>query len=429
MNTFFSDYLSYSLLFVYYYPLFMSYIWMIGASQYFLRWEYKKHESYQSAPKLPSYPAVSLIVPCHNEGDNVDETIQALAEQNYPNTEVIAVNDGSTDNTGQRLDELSLKYSNLRVVHLIENQGKAMALRMGAMASPNEFLICVDGDAILDPNATSWMMKHFLSGPNVGAVTGNPRIRTRSTLLGKIQVGEFSSIVGLIKRAQRIYGRIFSISGVIAGFRKKALQSVDYWSVDAITEDIDISWKLQMSHWDIRFEPNALCWILMPETFTGLWKQRLRWAQGGMEVISRNILNLRHWEHRRMWLLVIEYLISVLWAYTIVALFIIWISIQLLPQTGELNLFNLLPGSTSLALVLTCLLQFALSLFIDSRYEQGIGKYYYWMIWFPLAFWLLNVFTTVVGVPKALLRRRGQRAIWTSPDRGIRGIRRKNNEQ
>jgi len=426
MSIFFSDYLGYMLLFAYYYPLFMSYIWMVGAAQYFFRWEHKEYESFKTAPKLPSHPPVSLIVPCHNEGENVEETIQALTEQNYPNIEVIAVNDGSTDDTGQRLDELALQYACLRVVHLIDNQGKAIALRMGAMASPNEFLICVDGDALLDPNATAWMMTHFLSGPNVGAVTGNPRIRTRSTLIGKIQVGEFSSTVGLIKRAQRIYGRIFTISGVIAGFRKSALQGVDYWSVDAITEDIDISWKLQMAKWDIRFEPNALCWILMPETYTGLWKQRLRWAQGGMEVVSRNFFNILHWEQRRMWLLLVEYLVSVLWAYTIVALFVIWLGIQFLPQTEELSPLSLLPGTTSVALVLTCLLQFALSLFIDSRYERGISKYYYWMIWFPLAFWLLNVFTTVVGVPKALLKRRGERAIWTSPDRGIR---RNNNEQ
>lgn len=415
----FSHYLDYMLMFAYYYPLFMSYVWMIGATQYYIRWE-RKNDDYKTPPKLPSYPPVSLIVPCHNEGENVEETIQALTEQNYPNIEVIAVNDGSSDNTGKILDNLSERYPSLRIVHLVENQGKAVALRMGAMASPNEFLICVDGDALLDPNATTWMMKHFLASPKVGAITGNPRIRTRSTLLGKIQVGEFSSIVGLIKRAQRVYGQVFTISGVIAGFRKSALQDVDYWSIDAITEDIDISWKLQMAKWQIRFEPNALCWILMPETFKGLWRQRLRWAQGGMEVISRNFKHFFHWHQRRLWLLVIEYLVSVLWAYTVVTLFIIWLIIHLFPEAGNLPALSILPGTTSVALVMTCLLQFALSLFIDSRYEKGIGKYYYWIIWFPIAFWLLNVFTTVVGVPKALIKRRGVRATWTSPDRGIR---------
>ena len=84
-------------------------------------------------------------------------------------------------------------------------------------------------------------MWHLANGPRVGAVTGNPRIRNRSTLLGRLQVGEFSSIIGLIKRAQRIYGRIFTVSGVIAGFRISALHQVGYWNTDMVTEDIDVS--------------------------------------------------------------------------------------------------------------------------------------------------------------------------------------------
>jgi cellulose synthase/poly-beta-1,6-N-acetylglucosamine synthase-like glycosyltransferase len=64
---------------------------------------------------------------------------------------------------------------------------------------------------------------------------------------------------------------------------------VGFWSDDKITEDIDISWKLQMDHWDIQYIPQALCYIYMPETFKGLWKQRLRWAQGGVEVLLEYI--------------------------------------------------------------------------------------------------------------------------------------------
>ena len=410
----------YMMVFAFYYPLFMAYIWMAGAMQYFLRWERHEHGMYLTAPTLDSYPAISLIVPCHNEGENVFETIEALINQQYPNKEVIAVNDGSSDNTGELLDQLAEKYRGLRVIHLVENQGKAMALKMGAMASPNEFLICVDGDALLDTNAATWMMRHFLRSPNVGAVTGNPRIRTRSTLLGKIQVGEFSSLIGLIKRAQRVYGRVFTISGVVAGFRKSALQSVDYWSVDAITEDIDVSWKLQMAKWDIRFEPNALCWILMPETLKGLWSQRLRWAQGGMEVVSRNLGELVRWRHRRMWLIVLEYLLSACWSYIIASLFLVWLVLLFMPRSESLSALQFLPETTSVVLVLTCLFQFGFSLFIDAKYERGVGKYYYWIIWFPLVYWMINVATTVAGIPKALFRRRGARATWISPDRGVR---------
>lgn len=80
-----------------------------------------------------------------------------------------------------------------------------------------------------------------------------------------MQVGEFSSTVGLIKRCQQVFGRLFTVSGVIALFRKSALEEVGYWSVDMLTEDIDISWKLQTHGWEISYEPRALTWILTPK--------------------------------------------------------------------------------------------------------------------------------------------------------------------
>lgn len=415
-----SAYLSWAVVYAYAYPLFMAYIWMVGGLMFFFKWELGRPTAGSVLNDLEDCPPVSILVPCHNEGDNLRETIEALNNQNYPDFDIVAINDGSSDNTGKLLDELGAKYPRLRVVHLAGNQGKATALRMGALATPNEFLVCIDGDALLDKNATGWLVKHLVEGGNVGAVTGNPRVRTRSTLLGKIQVGEFSSIIGLIKRAQRIYGRVFTISGVVAGFRKSALLEVDYWSTDAITEDIDISWKLHLAGWDIRFEPNALCWILMPETLKGLWSQRLRWAQGGVEVFLRylpQVLNLRQ---RRLWILFGEYIASMLWAYTILSLMLLWLVLHFVPQLSDVATFSVLPSSTNLLMGLTCLIQFAVSFYIDGRYEKGLGKLYYWMIWYPLVYWLINLLTLVVAVPRALLRPRGKRATWVSPDRGVR---------
>src|SRR5581483_11357219 len=279
-------------------------------------------------------------------------------------------------------------------------------------------LICIDGDALLDEYATVWMMSHFLSGPRVGAVTGNPRVRTRSTLIGKIQVGEFSAIVGMIKRAQRIYGRVFTLSGVVSGFRRKALQQVGYWSLETVTEDIDISWKLQMRHWDIRFEPNALCWILMPETMIGLWRQRLRWAQGGMEALLQYGQKMFSWRRRRMWGVCVEYLTSILWAYGMALVFLLWLMKSLVPLPVPAP--SMVPGWNGVVLGTTCLVQFAVSLIIDSRYEKGLGKIYYWLIWYPMAYWMLSVFTTVVAVPKAIFKKTKERGRWKSPDRGLR---------
>ncbi|WP_282439827.1 glycosyltransferase family 2 protein [Gottfriedia acidiceleris] len=82
-------------------------------------------------------------------------------------------------------------------------------------------------------------------------------------------------------------GKIMTVSGEVSCISKKALVDVGLWNCDMITEDIAVSWKLQERFWDIRYEPRALCWMLVQETLKGIWNQRICWAQVGQEVIMR----------------------------------------------------------------------------------------------------------------------------------------------
>lgn len=405
--------------FAFYYPVLMSFMWSVGGLYYYVRRE-RGRPDWNHPPALAQTPPVSILVPCHNEGETIDETMAALALTRYPTFEVIAVDDGSRDDTAERLERLVARYSWLRVIHLSHNVGKANALKAAAMASNNGFFVCIDGDALLEPRAVEWMMSHLLGGARVGAVTGNPRVRNRSTLLGKLQVGEFSSIIGLIKRAQRTYGRLFTVSGVICAFRRSALHRVGYWSDTMVTEDIDISWRLQRDHWDIRFEPNALCYILMPETLRGLWRQRLRWAQGGVEVLERHAHELLAWRRRRMWGVLVEFLLSITWSYVITALILLWALGHVIEIPEPYRVNPLIPRWYGVALGFVCLLQFAVSHWIDRRYEPKVWRNYFWIIWYPLAYWLINLCTMVVGLPSALARGDRGRAVWVSPDRGVR---------
>ena len=406
--------------FAFYYPLFMAYLWVSGAVYYFFYREKVEKRPVDDPPELDEYPGVTFIVPCHNEQDNVEDTIQALLAQDYPDFEVIAINDASTDDTAKILEKVAARDERLRIIHFESNQGKALGLRIAAAAANNEILVCIDGDAILDPHATRWLVWHFAQGPRVGAVTGNPRVRNSTTLLGKIQVGEFSSIIGLIKRAQRIYGRVFTVSGVVAAFRRSALYQVGFWSLDIVTEDIDISWKLQLNHWDVRYEPNALCYILMPETLKGLWRQRVRWAQGGIETLMRHFRELFQWQSRRMWLVAIELVVSTFWAYVMAFVTLVWVIGQFVYLPPPLGVSAVIPGWSGVILGATCLLQFAISLMIDSRYvNRTLGRYYYWMIWYPMVYWGIHAAASVAAVPKAIYKQRGSRAVWVSPDRGI----------
>jgi len=409
-----------ALAFVFYYPLYMSLLWMIGAIIFYWRNEHGQGRYDQPRP-LADTPPVSILIPCFNEGDNAQETLSHALALDYPEFEVIAINDGSRDNTAEVLDRMAARHPRLRVVHLAQNQGKAMALQAGSLLAKHEYLICIDGDALLDPHAAHWMVRHFVEDPSVAAVTGNPRIRNRSTLLGRIQVGEFSSIVGMIKRAQRSFGRLFTVSGVITAFRKSAVHQIGYWSPDMLTEDIDVTWKLQRAGWDVRFEPNALVWILMPETLQGLWKQRLRWAMGGAQVLLKNLDVLVRPGQAHLWPLMTELCLSLVWSYLMALLCLLWVAGLVLPAGALPPVTSpLWPQWSSVVLGATCLLQFAVSKWLDSRYDQGLGRNYYWMIWYPLVFWVINTASTVVAFPKVLRQGRGKRARWVSPDRGIR---------
>jgi biofilm PGA synthesis N-glycosyltransferase PgaC len=405
--------------YIFFYPLFMSTLWMIGAIFFY----FKNEKPYlkEIIPPLranETWPGVSILIPCYNEGQNAIETITYALNVQYPEFEVIAVNDGSKDDTLEILLSLAQNNPKLKVVNLAENQGKALGLQAGALVSKYEYLVGIDGDALIDPFCLHWIVKHFIRYPQVAAVTGNPRIRNRTSLLGKIQVGEFSSIVGMIKRAQRSFGRLFTVSGVITGFRKAAVHEVGYWSPDMLTEDIDITWKLQSNGWDVRFEPRALVWILMPETLMGLWKQRLRWAMGGVQVMLKNFKVLFQPKQTHLWGLMTELLLSMLWAYSMIVVFLVWVLDKFMDLPYLMVTDSpILPNESSIILIGACLIQFYVSKWLDGHYDKGMGQNYFWMIWYPFAFWFLNLFTAVTALPKVLFAKK-KRARWVSPDRG-----------
>ncbi len=401
------------------YPLAIALLWCLLALLWSWRWEWPERWR-RIAPEGEAGPPVSVLIPCFNEGPNLAETLQAALSLRWSDWEVIAINDGSSDDTGRQLEAWAATHRRLRVVHLARNQGKALALHAGALLARHELLVCIDGDALLDPHAVGWLVRHFAADGRLAAVTGNPRIRNRSTLLGRLQVGEFSMIVGLIKRAQSLLGGLFCVSGVIGCFRRTALHQVGYWDPSRLTEDIDITWRLQRAGWRVRYEPHALVWILMPETLGGLWRQRRRWAEGGLQVLAANLDLLRRPHQWRLWPLLLEPLGSLLWAHLLALLLLLAALAPLWQGHPAVSLAGLLPHGFSAALLLACGLQFAISFWLDRPYDTGLRRIGFWMIWYPGAYWLLSFGASLRACWSLRSRQPAQRARWISPDRGLR---------
>ncbi len=403
--------------FIFFYPLFMSFVWICGGLLFYFRREFRKNQ----VPQLKEYPFFSVLVPCHNEEGHIRETIERLINLDYPHFEILVIDDGSTDGTAAEIRSLCEEYDIVRGVFLVKNQGKATALNTAALASKGEFILAIDADALIAPDVLRWMAWHFVNFPRVGAVTGNPRVLNRTSLLARIQVGEFSTIIGLIKRSQRILGKVLTISGVIGAFRRRALLQIGFWSTDMITEDIDVTWKLEKNFWDVRYEPQALSWIYVPETVRGLWSQRCRWARGGLEVLLKHKDVWLDFRQRRLWPIYIESLTSMIWAYCfwIYTTFILFQLIFPVPWIeNPPSLYP--PRGAAIILSSTCLFLFTTGLVVDSKYEKKFIRYVFWVIWYPVIYWIITSLTVVYTSPGVLFGKKKERAVWTNSDRGLK---------
>ena len=397
-------------IFVYWYPAVMGMMWILGSLVF-----YFANERKGSLP-LEKTPFVSILMPAHNESRILYPVVKEMVDLNYPEYEVILINDGSSDDTSEVLKDLAIKYDRVRVIDLKENCGKANALYLGLIAAKGEILVGVDADSYLDKNALRYLVSHFVNrhnGERVGAVTGNPRVRNRGTLLGKLQLCEYASIISLIKRTQRVLGKVMTVSGVCVAYRKRALMECGFWDRDMMTEDIAVTWKLEKNFWDVRYEPRALCWMLVPETIKGLWRQRRRWSEGGLEVIFRHWDIFKSWKRRRMAPIYLEQVLSFFWSVCWLILTIILITMEI---RGHHVITEYIWKSQFLSFI--CLFQFLIAMWLESRYDKKIFDNSWSVIWYPILYWYINVFIALASIFKAILPNK-KLATWKSPDRGV----------
>jgi biofilm PGA synthesis N-glycosyltransferase PgaC len=188
-----------------------------------------------------------------------------------------------------------------------------------------------------------------------------------------------------------------------------------------MTDDIDITWRVQLAGWRAVYAPSVIVWILMPETLSGLWKQRLRWAEGGVQMMLDYAGPMLSGRMLSLLPVYINYLLSVLWSYAMLVGVLAGTAYLLgFRPAGLISGVSLVPQWWGAVLALTYLAQATVSHLIERRYEPDMARSLFWIIWYPLAFWLLATLTTIVALPRTLLRREPVSGTWVSPDRGIR---------
>ncbi len=380
------------------YPLATSVMWIFTSILFFRQKETGETDFYDSFDETDTQPMVSFVIPAYNEEKNIGATLAGVLSVNYSRFEVVIIDDCSTDGTLIEIEPYLLD-ARVRLVRKMVNEGKAMALNDAIPLTRGELLFVMDADAIPIPDVLKYFVPHFRY-PRCAAVTGNPRVANRDSFLSKLQSIEFASIISLMRRAQRVWGRIMTMSGVVGIFRRTALFDVGLYSPEMATEDIDLTWRLQMRHWDVRYESRAVMWMRVPQSLKGLWYQRRRWSLGLSQVLSRHGRNLLAWKHRRFWPVIIEANLSVIWAYTYIFLTIIWLVSYAVgyPPRGA----SPIPNFWGMMIATMCLVQLLTGVVLDRIYDGALKKYFIVAVFYPLIYWILMAVITVITAPLGL---------------------------
>ncbi|GAA0541990.1 glycosyltransferase family 2 protein [Halorubrum ejinorense] len=277
----------------------------------------------------PFYPGVAMVVPAYNEAANIVESVRSMLALNYPDQEIVVVNDGSSDATLDRLKEAfglrpvdaevpydvpsepirgvyrSATHENLLVVDK-ENGGKSDALNAGVWLTDQELFCAVDADTVIDRDALLDVVSPFLEEPSRTVASGGT-IRVANncvvqdgqvketnlpkTGLAGVQVMEYlrafySGRLGLA----RLKGLIL-ISGAFGVFRTDRVREIGGYRHDTITEDFDVVVRLHEHLSDndvdyrIEFVPEPVAWTEVPESLRSLGRQRRRWYRGMLETV------------------------------------------------------------------------------------------------------------------------------------------------
>lgn len=252
----------------------------------------------QQAPAL--LPKVAVIVPAYNEEVGIVKTMQSVLQNDYPNLQLIVVNDGSTDNTHQLIRDFQTRFrmtsqhqgKTFRYLPT-QNGGKARAMNfaLGVVDRDAEIIITVDADSVMHREAIRRMVIAF-DDDEVAAVAGNVVVGNPSSLIGRIQQVEYL-LAFFSKRADSFLARsVHVIGGAAAAYRKTVLDQLlaggAVFDGSVLTEDIDLSIRILKGNKETRFAHNAIVYTESPSNWEGLKKQRLRWKYGGILTLCKH---------------------------------------------------------------------------------------------------------------------------------------------
>ncbi|NIG56140.1 glycosyltransferase [Chitinophaga sp. Cy-1792] len=248
---------------------------------------FKEKRNPVAVPADDKLPGVSIIVPAYNESVNAVNTVKSLLLQQYPLFEIIFVDDGSKDDTYTLMHDAYGCHPQVQVFTK-PNGGKASALNYGIGYAKYDYVICIDADTQLYPDAVKHLMTRF-DNDQVGAVAGNVKVGNENTLLARWQSIEYITAQNFDRRALDLVNGITVVPGAIGAFSKRAIDEAGGFTTDTLAEDCDLTIRILRKGYVIRNCTDAIAMTEAPETLKQFMKQRFRWSYGIMQSCRKNL--------------------------------------------------------------------------------------------------------------------------------------------
>jgi cellulose synthase/poly-beta-1,6-N-acetylglucosamine synthase-like glycosyltransferase len=219
---------------------------------------------------------ITVVIPGHNDAEAMRRTVLSLREQTVDALQIIAVNDGSTDDTDAVCRSLERRGLIDTYLHIRSRGGKAAAVNAALGLARHDLFLVTDSDTTFDRDALAIAAGYF-ADPGVGAVGGTLRVRNIDrSVATRVQHVNYAFTITLGRIVKDMLGFYFVASGAFGMYRTAAVRAIGGWDFGP-GEDGDIITRLRLAGWRARFAPYAVAMTEVPAGFVKLGRQRLRW--------------------------------------------------------------------------------------------------------------------------------------------------------
>ena len=255
---------------------------------------YRRGQPHYTPHGLVYRPTVSVLIPAHNEEKVIGRILQRTTELTYPKDklEIIVIDDGSTDRTGEIIEEIAREHEHIKVVHRdvdTGGKGKSAALNEGLKHATGETVFCFDADYYPQRDILEKMVAFFID-PEVGGVQGRITVLNEpETLVTRLVALERIGGYRVDQLARDDLQLVPQLGGTVVGVRRSLIEFLGGWDPNVLAEDTDLTFRIYLAGYKVRYVNEAECYEEAVEDWRSYWRQRSRWAKGHMQCAFKHL--------------------------------------------------------------------------------------------------------------------------------------------